>query len=64
MVKLGFYKVAKKYKNRVREYEEVTLHFPKELHEFLRCLRNHQLEIRASREGKTTHVMLIDNDDH
>ena len=64
MVKLGFYKVTKKYKNRVREYEEVTLHFPKDLHEFLRCLRNHQLEIKANREGKTTHIMLIDNDDH
>jgi hypothetical protein len=64
MVKLGFYKVAKKYKNRVREYEEVTLHFPKELHEFLRCFRNHQREIKANREGKTTHIMLIDSDDH
>ena len=33
---------------------------PKELHEFLRCLRNHQLEIKASRDGKTTHIILID----
>jgi hypothetical protein len=64
MAKLGFYKVKKKYKNRVREYEEVTLHFPKDLHEFLRCLQNHRLEIKANREGKTTHIMLIDNDDH
>ena len=31
MVKLGFYKVKKKYKNQVRECEEVTLHFPKDL---------------------------------
>jgi|WetSurMetagenome_2_1015567.scaffolds.fasta_scaffold37077_4 hypothetical protein len=63
MVKLGFYKVKKTYKRKVREYEEVTLHFPKELHEFLRCLRNRQLEIKANREGKTTHIMLIDNND-
>jgi len=63
MAKLGFCKVKKKYKNRVREYEEVTLHFPKNLHEFLRCLRNHQLEIKANREGKITNIMLIDNDD-
>ena len=33
---------------------------PKELHEFLRCLCNHQLEIKASRDGKTTHIILID----
>jgi hypothetical protein len=63
MVRLGFYKVKKTYKRKVRECEEVTLHFPKELHEFLRCLRNHQLAIRANREGKIAHVKLIDKDD-
>ena len=63
MVKLGFYKSEETYKKRVKEYEEVTLHFPKDLHEFLRCLRNHELEIKASREGKITHIMLIDHND-
>jgi hypothetical protein len=44
-----------------KEYEEVCMRFPKELHEFLRCLRCHQLEIKASREGNITYIMLIDN---
>ena len=60
MVKIGFYVVKKRGKKCVYEYEEVSMRFPKELHEFLRCLRYHQLEIKASREGKTTHIMLID----
>jgi hypothetical protein len=62
MVKLGFYIVRKRYKNGVYAHEEVCLRFPKELHEFLRCLRNRQLQIKASREGKTTHILLIEQD--
>ena len=61
MVKIGFYIVKKTYKGKERQYEEVCLRFPKDLHEFLRCLRNRKLEISATREGKTTHIMLIDN---
>ncbi|MGD0072021.1 MAG: hypothetical protein ABSB71_10740 [Candidatus Bathyarchaeia archaeon] len=61
MVKLQFRIIRKRYKNGVYQYEQVSLNFPKELHEFLRCLRNRQLEIKASREGKTTHVTLIDS---
>jgi hypothetical protein len=60
MVKLGFYIVRKHCKKGVREYEEVCMRFPKELHEFLRCLRYRQLEIKATREGNTTHIMLIE----
>ncbi len=60
MVKLGFYKVKKRYKNGVYEHEEVCLRFPKELHDFLRCLRYRRLEIKATREGNTTNIMLID----
>ena len=60
MVKIGFYTVRKPGKKGVHEYEEVCMRFPKELHEFLRCLSNRQLEIKATREGNTTHIMLID----
>ena len=60
MVKLGFYIIRKRYKNQVYENELVLLRFPIELHEILRCLRNRRLEIKATREGNTTHVILID----
>jgi hypothetical protein len=60
MVKLGFYIIRKHYKKQVYENELVLLRFPVELHEILRCLRNRRLEIKAAREGKTIHVMLID----
>ena len=48
MAKLGFYIVKKRYKRDVYQHEEVCMRFPKELHDFLRCLRNHQLDIKAS----------------
>ncbi|HSV50255.1 MAG TPA: hypothetical protein VLH35_08050 [Candidatus Acidoferrales bacterium] len=60
MVKLGFYVIKKDGKKGLREYEEVYLRLPKELHELVRCLRNQQLEIKASREGNITHIMLIE----
>ncbi len=60
LVKLGFYVIKKDGKRGVREYEEVYLRLPKELHEFMRCLRNRQLEIKATREGNITHIMLIE----
>ena len=60
LFKLGFYVNKKDGKRGVREYEEVYLRLPKELHEFMRCLRNRQLEIKATREGNITHIMLIE----
>ena len=60
LVKLGFYVIKKDGKRGVREYEEVYLRLPKELHELVRCLRNRQLEIKATREGNITHIMLIE----
>lgn len=60
MVKIGFYIIKKTGKRGVGEYEEVYLRLPKELHEFMRCLRNRQLEIKATREGNITHIMLIE----
>ncbi|MDR1992742.1 MAG: hypothetical protein LBQ98_04480 [Nitrososphaerota archaeon] len=63
MVKLGFYIVKKRYKKDIYTYEEVCMRFPKELHDFLRCLHNHDLEVRASREGQTTIIKLIDKQD-
>jgi hypothetical protein len=63
MVKIHFVIIRKQYKNKVYEYEQVTMHFPKDMHDFLRCLRNRHLQIKAKRKGKTTHIMLIDNED-
>jgi hypothetical protein len=60
MVKIGFYIVKKRGKKGLREYEEVCMRFPKELHDFLRCLRYRRFEIKATREGNTTHLMLIE----
>lgn len=60
LVKLGFYVIKKDGKRGVREYEEVYLRLPKELHELVRYLRNRQLEIKATREGNITHIMLIE----
>jgi hypothetical protein len=60
MVKIGFYVIRKEGKKGAREYEEVYLRLPKELHEFMRCLRDRQLEIKATREGNITHILLIE----
>ncbi len=60
MVKLGFYVVRKRYKGEVYEHELVCLRFPKELHEILKCLRERKLEVKATREGNVTHIMLIE----
>ncbi len=60
MVKRGFYVIKKDGKKGMREYEEGYLRLPKELHELVRCLRNRQLELKATREGKITHIMLIE----
>ncbi len=63
MVKLRFSIIKKRYKNgkRIYQYEQISLIFPKELHELLKCLRNRQLEIKASKEGKTTRITLTDS---
>jgi hypothetical protein len=62
MVKLQFSKIIKRCKNgnRIYQYEQVSLNFPKELHEMMQCLRNRQLEIKASRVDKIICIRLID----
>lgn len=62
MVKLQFSKITKPYKNgkRVYHYEQISLNFPKELHEILQCLRNRQLDIKASRVNNIICIQLID----
>jgi hypothetical protein len=62
MAKLRFSKIIKRYKNgkRVYQYEQVSLNFPKELHEMMQCLRNRQLEIKASRINNIICIQLID----
>ena len=58
MVKLGFYVVRKHGKRGVGEYEGVCLRFPKEHHSLLRFLKHRQLEVKATREGNTIHIIL------
>lgn len=65
MVKLQFRLVRKPYKNgrRIYLHEEVTLNFPKNLHEILRSLRDRKLEIKGYREDKKVHIILSDKED-
>ena len=62
MVKLRFSKIIKRCKNgkRVYQYEQVSLNFPKTLHEMMQFLRNRQLEIKASRVDNVICIQLID----
>jgi len=48
VVKLGFYVIKKDGERGMRDYEEVYLRLPKELHDLVRCLRNRQLAIKAT----------------
>jgi hypothetical protein len=65
MVRLQFRIVKKPYKNGLRVYtnEEVTLNFPKNLHELLRFLRDKKLEIKGYREGNKVHLILGDREE-
>lgn len=60
MVRLQFRIIEKSYKKglRVYKHEEVTLNFPKELHELLRILCDKKLEIKGYAEGNKVHLIL------
>ena len=60
MVKLQFRVIENSYKNGQRVYfhGEVTLNFPKDLHELLRCLRDKKIEIKGYKEEKKVHIIL------
>jgi hypothetical protein len=60
MVRLQFRIIEKSYKKglRVYKHEEVTLNFPKELHELLRVLCDKKLEIKGYAEGGKVHLVL------
>jgi hypothetical protein len=65
MVKLQFRVIENSYKNGQRVYfhGEVTLNFPKDLHELLRFLRYKKLEIKGYIEGKKVHIIIGDRED-
>jgi hypothetical protein len=65
MVKLQFRTIKKSYKKglRVYKHEEVTLNFPKELHELLRVLCNQKLEIKGYKEGNKIHLILSNKEE-
>ena len=65
MVKLQFRVIENSYKNGQRIYfhGEVTLNFPKDLHEILGFLRYKKLEVKGYREGKKVHIIIGDKED-
>ena len=65
MVKIRFRLVPRSYKNgrTIYEHEEVSLNFPKDIHELLRFLKEREIEIRGYREGKKVHLELWAKDD-
>jgi hypothetical protein len=65
MVRLQFRIIEKSYKNglRVYKHEEVTLNFPKELHELLRVLSDKKLYIKGYKEGNKIHLIFGDKDE-
>jgi hypothetical protein len=48
---------------RVYKHEEVTLNFPKELHEVLRSFCDKKLEIKGYREGNKIHLLISDKEE-
>ena len=63
MVKIRFRVLEKKYKGRVSTSEEVSVNFPKDLHELLRFLKDKTVEMKGRREGKTAVITIWDKDD-
>lgn len=65
MVKIRFRMVPSSYKNgnTIYEYEEVSLNFPKDVHDLLRFLQEREIEIRGYREGKKVHFEFWAKDD-
>ncbi len=65
MVRLQFRVVKKSYKKGLRVYahEEVTLNFPRDLHELLRFLRDKKLEIKGYHEDKKIHLILSEKEE-
>ncbi len=61
--RIHFRLTHKTYKGKVSSSEEVLMYFPKELHGLLRCISERRLEIKASREGKVTVIMLRELDE-
>ena len=60
MVRLHFRIIEKSYKKglRVYKHEEVTLNFPKDLHELLRVFCDKKLEIKGYSEGNKVHLII------
>ena len=65
LVRLQFRIIKKSYKNglSVYKHQEVTLNFPKELHELLRFLSDKKLEIKGYREGNKVHLVICDKEE-
>jgi len=63
MAKIRFRILEKKYKGRVSTSEEVSVNFPKDLHELLRFLEEKSVKMKGRREGKTAVITIWDKDD-
>jgi len=64
-IKLQFSKSKRDYLHGKNTYEsdKVSLHFPKETHEFFIPLKGRHLVIDVSKKDKTVHITLTELDD-
>jgi hypothetical protein len=65
VVKIQFRITKKRYKPGRKPYEseEVTINFPKDLHNLLRYLDGKKVALCGHREGKKVHLVLWDQED-
>ena len=61
--RIHFRVTGKRYKDKVHSSEEASMYFPKELHDLLRCISERRLEIKVTREDKTTIITLTELDE-
>lgn len=62
MVKLQFRKAKRTYKRKTYEYERVSLDFPAALSGILESLREKEVRVELSKQGKTFNVILTEED--
>lgn len=61
-MKLQFRKAKRTYKRKTYEYERVSLDFPTALNEILECLRDKEVRVELSKQGKTFNLILTEED--
>ncbi len=62
MVKLQFRKAKRTYKRKAYEYERVSLNFPTEFTEIFQALKDKEVKIAVTKQGKTYNISLTEED--